>query len=149
MVPRLGFEEACWWASHRHVKWNPPKGITASPGRYKYSARLTVFFEPWYLTVTCLTPCLPEECLRGLITLGDDFWRDSVSSSCRFDSGCMVCMYVYRGSISPGIFNAMPSQRRVLVVGGSFAGFCVARAMKNKYLVTLVKPEIFLSGLAD
>jgi hypothetical protein len=31
-----------------------------------------------------------------------------------------------------------PSQRRVLVVGGSFAGLCCARALKNHFLVTIV-----------
>ena len=30
-----------------------------------------------------------------------------------------------------GIFNATPSQRRILVVGGSVAGICLARVTKN------------------
>jgi len=31
-----------------------------------------------------------------------------------------------------------PQQRRVLVVGGSFAGLCCARDLKDHYLVTIV-----------
>ena len=37
---------------------------------------------------------------------------------------------------------AMPSLRRVLVVGGSFAGFCVASDMKNKFLLKLAMPSL-------
>jgi NADH dehydrogenase FAD-containing subunit len=32
----------------------------------------------------------------------------------------------------------MPAQRRVLICGGSFAGLCCARDLKNHYLVTIV-----------
>eukprot|EP00448_Togula_jolla_P040540 CAMPEP_0170636652 /NCGR_PEP_ID=MMETSP0224-20130122/37939_1 /TAXON_ID=285029 /ORGANISM="Togula jolla, Strain CCCM 725" /LENGTH=38 /DNA_ID= /DNA_START= /DNA_END= /DNA_ORIENTATION= len=30
------------------------------------------------------------------------------------------------------------SHRRVLIIGGSFAGLCVARDLKDHYLVTIV-----------
>jgi hypothetical protein len=36
-----------------------------------------------------------------------------------------------------------PAQRRVLVIGGSFAGLCVARDLKNHYLVTIVDAKEF------
>ena len=35
---------------------------------------------------------------------------------------------------------AMSNLRRVLVVGGSFTGFCVSCDMQNKFLVTIVMP---------
>jgi len=37
----------------------------------------------------------------------------------------------------------MPNQRRVLVVGGSFAGLCVARALKSDFMVTIVDAKEF------
>merc|ERR1719298_188617 len=36
-----------------------------------------------------------------------------------------------------------PAQRRVLVIGGSFAGLCVARDLKNHFLVTIVDAKEF------
>jgi len=36
-----------------------------------------------------------------------------------------------------------PAQRRVLVIGGSFAGLCVARDLKEHYLVTIVDAKEF------
>jgi len=36
-----------------------------------------------------------------------------------------------------------PSQRRVLIIGGSFAGLCVARDLKNHFLVTIVDAKEF------
>jgi len=36
-----------------------------------------------------------------------------------------------------------PSQRRVLVIGGSFAGLCVARDLREHYLVTIVDAKEF------
>jgi len=36
-----------------------------------------------------------------------------------------------------------PSQRRVLVIGGSFAGLCVARDLKDHYFVTIVDAKEF------
>ena len=46
-----------------------------------------------------------------------------------------------------GIFFAMPSQRRVLVVGGSFAELCVVCAMKYNFLVTFVDAQDNLDAL--
>jgi len=36
-----------------------------------------------------------------------------------------------------------PSQRRVLIIGGSFAGLCVARDLKNHFFVTIVDAKEF------
>jgi len=36
-----------------------------------------------------------------------------------------------------------PAQRRVLVIGGSFAGLCVARDLRNHFLVTIVDAKEF------
>jgi len=36
-----------------------------------------------------------------------------------------------------------PAQRRVLIIGGSFAGLCVARDLKEHYLVTIVDAKEF------
>jgi len=36
-----------------------------------------------------------------------------------------------------------PSQRRVLIIGGSFAGLCVARDLKDHFLVTIVDAKEF------
>jgi len=36
-----------------------------------------------------------------------------------------------------------PAQRRVLIIGGSFAGLCVARDLKDHYLVTIVDAKEF------
>ena len=56
-----------------------------------------------------------------------------------------------RAYVQPGIFNVLPSQIRVFIVGGSFARFCMALVMKNMFLVTFVMPRflrIFMSWLA-
>ena len=59
-----------WWHQDSdHVQWNTPLVITASPGRYINTGQGGCFYEPLYLAVSCLTPCLPEEYLRGL------FWE--------------------------------------------------------------------------
>ena len=48
----------------------------------------------------------------------------------------------------PVVPIAMPSVRRVLVVGGSFAGFCVACVMKNQFLATIAMPGFVVSLLS-
>ena len=63
----------CVWAAMGSSggSWvlNTTSGITASPGRYINTGQGWCFYEPLYLAVTYLTPCLPGECLRGL------FWE--------------------------------------------------------------------------
>jgi len=36
-----------------------------------------------------------------------------------------------------------PNQRRVLVIGGSFSGLCVARDLKSHFMVTIVDAKEF------
>merc|ERR1712048_1483584 len=44
----------------------------------------------------------------------------------------------------PGSFSwTMGGQRRVLIIGGSFAGLCCARDLKDHYLVTIVDAKEF------
>ena len=118
-----------WWQlGTQHYQCLSPPGITASPGRYRNTGEVDVFYEPLYLAVTCLATCLPEEYLRGL------FWEmtsGGIPYSAAFGStvAYMVCQFAELQ------FNWASSARCRVASGPrcrwQFRGNCLARVTKN------------------
>ena len=116
----LGSFGGCWVLNT--TSGSLRRGSPPAQGGIKYWARLTVFRAPLYLAVACLTPCLPEEYLRGL------FWEMTFGGIPNPAAvGSTVDTFFCQSTEAPGFRWACC----VLVVGGRFAGFCLARVMKN------------------